>query len=164
MRGCSSISFKHRSCEPSTENAKSGQVLVRTRGGEKGRQSWLRTRRCRAMRGCSSISSNSGAANPQRKTQKSGQVLVRTREDKTESIHYFPGGMSGALKLGHSTRPSMAGRSSARSGCAFRLYHRDALICIFDDDCNGRTRIFRLPVHRQRTDSEPESGWKRSVD
>ena len=29
--------LKHRSCESSTENAKSGQVLVRTRSGEKGR-------------------------------------------------------------------------------------------------------------------------------
>jgi uncharacterized protein YceK len=80
MRGCSSIRLKHRIRAPSTENATSGQVLVRTRGGEKGRpvaapdETLLQT-----MRGCSSIASNTGAAHLQRKTQKSGQVLVRTR-------------------------------------------------------------------------------------
>jgi len=36
---------------------------------------------------------------PSTENAKSGQVLVRTREDKTESINYFPGGMSGALTL-----------------------------------------------------------------
>ena len=47
----------------------------------------------------SRIAPNTGAAHLQRKTQKSGQVLVRTREDKTESIDYFKGGMSGVLNL-----------------------------------------------------------------
>ena len=147
MRGCSSIAL-NTGAAPSTENAKSGQVLVRTRGGEKGRPVAapdepllppdgavprspqtleLRTfngkrkkrtgfgshpgRRKRqasggsgqaaaaTMWGCSSIAPNTGAAYLQRKTQKSGQVLVRTREDKTESIDYFKGGMSGVLKL-----------------------------------------------------------------
>ena len=36
MRGCSSIAL-NTGAAPSTENAKSGQVLVRTRSGEKGR-------------------------------------------------------------------------------------------------------------------------------
>jgi hypothetical protein len=52
------------------------------------------------MRGCFSIAPNTGAVHFQRETQKSGQVLVRTREDKTESIDYFKGGMSGVLNLG----------------------------------------------------------------
>ena len=84
--------IKHPSREPSTGNTKSGQVLVRTRGGEKGRPVGGSGRDAAAtMRGCSSIASNTGAAHLQRKTQKSGQVLVRTREDKTESIDYFKG-------------------------------------------------------------------------
>jgi hypothetical protein len=36
---------------------------------------------------------------PSTENPKSGQVLVRTREDKTESIDYFKGGMSGVLNL-----------------------------------------------------------------
>jgi hypothetical protein len=37
--------------------------------------------------------------------------LVRTREDKTESIDYFKGGMSGALNL----QSPMGGRSANRA-------------------------------------------------
>jgi hypothetical protein len=44
-----------------------------------------------------------------RENARSGQVLVRTREDKTESIDYFKGGMSGVLKL-------EAGKVAAENG------------------------------------------------
>ena len=79
MAGCSLISSNSRAANLQTGNTKSGQVLVRTRGGEKAGQWRLRTRRGRNHAGCSLISSNSRAANLQTRNTKSGQVLVRTR-------------------------------------------------------------------------------------
>jgi len=73
-------------------NAKSGQVLVRTRSSEKGRPVAAPDETCATMRGCSSIASNTGATHLQRKTQKAdrfwfapgaakkaGQWRLRTR-------------------------------------------------------------------------------------
>jgi hypothetical protein len=83
--------LKHRSCAPSTENAKSGEVLVRNRGGEKGRQWRLRTSRCCNHAGLFLDRLKHRSRAPSTENAKSGQVLVRTREDKTESIDYFKG-------------------------------------------------------------------------
>jgi hypothetical protein len=92
--------LKHRSCEPSTEERKK-RTGFGSHPERRKRQASRGSGRGAAatMRGRSSIASNTGAANLQRKNAKSGQVLVRTREDKTKSIDYFEGGMSGVLNL-----------------------------------------------------------------
>jgi hypothetical protein len=59
----------------------------------------LRTRRCCNHAGLFLDRLKHRSRAPSTENAKSGQVLVRTREDKTESIDYFKGGMSGVLKL-----------------------------------------------------------------
>src|SRR6266851_269731 len=61
---------KSQRSEPTTGKPKSGQVLVRTQGGKKGRTVVAPDRRHCNHAGSSLISSNSRAANLQRKTQK----------------------------------------------------------------------------------------------
>jgi uncharacterized protein YceK len=99
MRGCSSIASNTGAAHLQRKTQKADRFWFapgrrkRQASGGSGRDA------AATMRGCSSIAPNTGAAHLQRKTQKSGQVLVRTREDKTESIDYFKGGMSGVLNL-----------------------------------------------------------------
>src|SRR6266436_127440 len=82
---------KSQRSEPTTGKPKSGQVLVRTQGGKKGRTVVAPDRRHCNHAGSSLISSNSRAANLQRKTQKADRFWFAPGKGKTEIHQLFKG-------------------------------------------------------------------------
>src|SRR6266853_800164 len=82
---------KSQRSEPTTGNPKSGQVLVRTRGGEKAGQWRLRKRCCRHHEGLFVDLVKLRSCNLQRKTQKADRFWFAPGKGKTEIYQLFKG-------------------------------------------------------------------------
>jgi hypothetical protein len=99
MRGCSSIASNTGAAHLQRKTQKADRFWFAPGAAKKAGQWRLRTRRCCNHAGLFLDRLKHRSRAPSTENAKSGQVLVRTREDKTESIDYFKGGMSGVLNL-----------------------------------------------------------------
>jgi hypothetical protein len=99
MRGCSSIALNTGAAHLQRKTQKADRFWFAPGAAKRAGQWRLRTSRCCNHAGLFLDRLKHRSRAPSTENAKSGQVLVRTREDKTESIDYFKGGMSGFLKL-----------------------------------------------------------------
>jgi hypothetical protein len=99
MRGCSSIASNTGAAHLQRKTQKADRFWFAPGAAKKAGQWRLRTRRCCNHAGLFLDRPKHRSRAPSTENAKKRTVLVRTREDKTESIDYFKGGMSGVLKL-----------------------------------------------------------------